>query len=217
MGNSHLFLVIVDTFVLNHSQTISSTVLTTKVLNLRMTEVQNLSQTALMDALIPLNCLKLWKRKMPGIKISPPTSRAMTLNERATTECTFLLLHWNIVFHPAKMSSRVLIYQHYYDAFNESFDEDKLIAYIKTHFMEIRNDLGRTYTWSLIKVMCDWRCMLATIWFTSHCMFLFQLFKNVQFRIRKAVFGKILCVTTYEILHTGRKYFTILLISITHS
>ena len=59
--------------------------------------------------------------------------------------------------------------------------------------------------------------MLATIWFTSHCMFLFQLFKNVQFRIRKAVFGKILGVTTYEILHTGRKYFTILLISITHS
>ena len=59
MGNSHLFLVIVDTFVLNHSQTISSTVLTTKVLNLRMTKVQNLSQIALMDALIPLNCLKL--------------------------------------------------------------------------------------------------------------------------------------------------------------
>ena len=26
-----------------------------------------------------------------------------------------------------------------------------------------------------------------------------------------------LCVTTYEILHTGRKYFTILLIAITHS
>ena len=151
MGNSHLFLVMVDTFVLNHSQTISSTVLTTKVLNLRMTKVQNLSQIALMDALIPLNCLKLWKRKMPGIRTSPPTSRAMTLNERATTECTFLLLHWNIVFHPAKMSSRVLIYQHYYDAFNESFDEDKLIAYIKTHFMEIRNDLWRTYTWSLIK------------------------------------------------------------------
>lgn len=60
--------------------------------------------------------------------------------------------------------------------------------------------------------------MLATIWFTSHCMFLFQLFKNVQLRIRKAVFGRIyVCVTTYEILHTGRKYFTILLISITHS
>ena len=59
MGNSHLFLVIVDTFVLNHSKTISSTVLTTKVLNIRMTKVQNLSQIALMDALIPLNCLRL--------------------------------------------------------------------------------------------------------------------------------------------------------------
>ena len=59
MDNSHLFLVIVDTFVLNHSQTISSTVLTTKVWNLRMTKVQNLSQIALIDALIPLNCLKL--------------------------------------------------------------------------------------------------------------------------------------------------------------
>ena len=33
---------------------------------------------------------------MPGIKTSPPTSRAMTLNERATTECTFLLLKHRI-------------------------------------------------------------------------------------------------------------------------
>ena len=31
------------------------------------------------------------------------------------------------------------------DAFNESFDEDKLIFYITTLFMEIRNDLRRTY------------------------------------------------------------------------
>ena len=96
MGNSHLFLVIVDTFVLNHSKTISSTVLTTKVLNLRMTKAQNLRQIALMNASIPLSCLKLWKRKMPGIKTSQPTSRAMTLNERATTECTFLLLKHRI-------------------------------------------------------------------------------------------------------------------------
>ena len=59
MGNSHLFLVIVDTFVLNHSKTISSTVLTTKVLNLRMTKAQNLRQIALMNASIPLSCLKL--------------------------------------------------------------------------------------------------------------------------------------------------------------
>ena len=88
-----------------------------------------------MDASIPLSCFKLKKRKMP-IKTSPPTARAMTLNERPT-KSAFLLLKNRI-----PSGQDIHIKNDTFNTLNESFDEHKLIAYL---FMEIRNDLRRTY------------------------------------------------------------------------